>query len=977
MAITAQKTPVVLVADEDARIRARLKTAFETENHTVIEAPESESCWLACTHFHPDLLILTSTFSGALEICGRVKSSLETRHIAILLALADENDTEIEPFFQANIDDWVGLSSSPALLVHRARRMLNQQSLQKVVNFQGEILTQMADAVVAVDSNSSVIYWNAEAEQTYGIPAAEILGKPLERAYRIEGFTSEVRNEVVSNAARDGWRGEGVHIKQDGTRIPVEVSVRLLRDETNLGFGHITVVRDISERKRIEAALHEQTQLAQALHDTVSALTRTLDPQGVMRLILEHLGRVVPHTSANIMLIEGDKARVGFSRGYPPDLQAALEAATLLPYDIPNYHKMLVTGEPCLIPNTDHDPQWIEMFGWAWVRSYLGVPISAYDHVIGFLNVDSDQPNAFTPTHAERIRVFADQAAIAIENAQLYDAIYRDAVEMRTLHRATDFLYQTSLFSSDNLAEICEQIVRVVVNEFGKVDCGVLLAAEDSDTLVRVARAGAFQVNASAVLHLNGPGLVPAALRSGKTIYAPDVNLDERYVPSNPETASELVIPLRTVKGVIGVLDLQTAQRNAFDEHDIRLMEVFAERAATTIENIKLYNEVRRYAEELEARVQERTGELNRVKERVEAILNHSSDAILLVRTNGSIQQSNRSFDIMFGYRADETYGKPLRLLAAPSHEAAMDEALARVLENRNAERLEIVARRLNGLVFDADVTLSPVMNDAHEVTSIVGSLRDISPRKRLEMELREALQKERELNELKSRFVARASHEFRTPLAVILTSSDLLKNYGSRMSPEQRDEKIERLQKEARGIAVMLDDLLTISKGEELKEFDPILLDLQNLTREVVHEVAEGIGGQHVLTVESRGNCTSVYADKKLVTRIITNLLSNAIKYSPINSTIQVVVTCETTQIILEVKDQGIGIPDDDQVRLFEAFHRAKNVDHISGTGLGLAIVKQAVELHGGDVSVTSTLGKGSTFTVTLPNLAVKEKQP
>jgi signal transduction histidine kinase len=268
-------------------------------------------------------------------------------------------------------------------------------------------------------------------------------------------------------------------------------------------------------------------------------------------------------------------------------------------------------------------------------------------------------------------------------------------------------------------------------------------------------------------------------------------------------------------------------------------------------------------------------------------------------------------------------------------------------------------------------------MNDAHEVTSIVGSLRDISPRKRLEMELREALQKERELNELKSRFVARASHEFRTPLAVILTSSDLLKNYGSRMSPEQRDEKIERLQKEARGIAVMLDDLLTISKGEELKEFDPILLDLQNLTREVVHEVAEGIGGQHVLTVESRGNCTSVYADKKLVTRIITNLLSNAIKYSPINSTIQVVVTCETTQIILEVKDQGIGIPDDDQVRLFEAFHRAKNVDHISGTGLGLAIVKQAVELHGGDVSVTSTLGKGSTFTVTLPNLAVKEKQP
>ncbi len=975
MLTTPQKTSVVLLADDDMVRRAALKTAFEADALTVIEAADSEGCLLTCAHLHPDLLFLSSTFSDAFHICTHLKAMRETRHIAILLAFAADDRDLIDAYLQAPIDDWSDRPTNVGLLLRRARRLLEQQSMQTTLHFQREILTQMADAVVAVDSNSNVIYWNSEAEHTYGIAADDILGKPLDRAYRIEGFTNEQRTTVVTSAARDGWRGEGVHIKQDGQRIPVEVSVRLLRDDTNLGFGHITVVRDISERKRIEADLQEQRELAQALHDTVSALTRTLDPQGVMRLILEHLGRVVPHSSANILLIEGDKARVGFSRGYPPEYQKALDDAVMLPYEIPNYQRMLVTGEPCLISDTQNDPTWMDLFGWSWVRSYLGIPISAYDHVIGFLNIDSDQPNAFTHVHAERIRVFADQAAIAIENAQLYDAIYRDAVEMRTLHRATDFLYATNLFSADSLTEICEQIVRVVVDEFGKVDCGVLLTAEGSDVLARIARGGAFQVNASATLHLNGPGLVPAALRSGKLLYAPDVTRDERYVPSNAETLSELVVPLRTVKGVIGVLDLQSTRTDAFDEHDMRLMEVFAERAATAIENVKLYNEIRRYAEELEERVQERTSELNRVKERVEAILNHSSDAILLVRTSGAIQQTNRAFDIMFGYRVDETYGKPLRLLAAPSHQDAMDEALARVLENRNAERLEIVAQRLNGLTFDADVTLSPVVSSPHQVTSIVGSLRDISARKRLEMELREALQKERELNELKSRFVARASHEFRTPLAVILTSSDLLKNYGDRMTLEQRDEKIDRLQKEARSIAVMLDDLLTISKGEELKEFNPELLDLQSLTREVVHGIADGIGGQHTLTVESRGNCTSVYADKKLVSRIITNLLSNAIKYSPINSTIQVVVNCETTQIVLEVTDQGIGIPEDDQVRLFEAFYRARNVDHISGTGLGLAIVKQAAELHGGEVSVSSTLGKGSTFTVTLPNLAVKEE--
>lgn len=973
MATTPQKTSVVLLADADAERHAVLKEAFEADALTVIEAGDSENCLLACTHFRPDLLILAGEFPDALAITRQVKAAPEPSRTLILVIL--QRDQDFAPFAQAGADDWVTDAAAHELLLRRAHQLIRQQQMQQQISFQREILTQMADAVVAVDSNSNVIYWNSEAERTYGIRAEEIIGQPLDRAYRIEGFTQEQRDVVVSSAARDGWRGEGIHVKRDGEQIPVEVSVRLLRDDSNLGFGHITVVRDISERKRIEAALQEQRELAQALHDTVSALTRTLDPQGVMRLILEHLGRVVPHTSANILLIEGDKAHVGFSHGYPPELETLLRESVMLPYEIPSFQRMLVTGEPCLIPDTENDPRWVHMFGWHWVRSYLGMPISAYDHVIGFLNIDSDQPNAFTPTHAERMRVFADQAAIAIENAQLYDAIYRDAVEMRTLHRATDFLYATNLFSADNLSEICEQIVRVVVDEFGKVDCGVMLTADGSDILVRAARAGAFQVNASGTLRLDGPGLVPAAVRAGRLIYAPDVEADERYVANNAETRSELVVPLRTAKSVIGALDLQSARKDAFDEHDMRLMEVFGERAATAIENVKLYNEIRRYAEELELRVQERTSELNRVKERVEAILNHSSDAILLIRTNGAIQQTNRSFDMMFGYRVDEAYGQPLRLLAVPSHQAAVNEALALVLEKQNAERLEIVAQRLNGLTFDADVTLSPVISTAQQVSSVVCSLRDITARKRLEIELREALQKERELNELKSRFVARASHEFRTPLAVILTSSDLLRNYGNRMTPEQREEKLDRLQKEAHGIAVMLDDLLTISKGEELKGFDPELVDLQRLAREIVREFAEGIGSQHVLVVDIHGNCTSVYADRKLVHRIITNLLSNAVKYSPVGSTIQVFVTCDAARIVMEVKDQGIGIPKDDQARLFEAFHRAKNVDHISGTGLGLAIVKQAVELHGGEVAVSSELGKGSIFTVTLPNLAVKEE--
>jgi PAS domain S-box-containing protein len=975
---TSQKASVVLIADHDGARRRLLREAFEAGDLTVIEAPDSESCLLTCKHLRPDLVLLSGDFAGALDISQVIKTSSELQHIRILVQLISDDDKQMNAFFENGVDDCLLPPPRLALTLRRAQALLKEKSLRSEVDFQREILSQMADAVVAVDDNSNVIYWNLEAERVYGIRSEDIIGRPVAKAYQIEGFTPEQRTSVVTTASgQEGWRGEGIHVTHEGERIDVEVSVRALRNNADIAFGHITVIRDISERKRIEAALREERDFSEALHDTVAALTRTLDPEGVMGLILDHLERVVPHTMANIMLLEGDRAMVGYARGYSPETEAELRTQSLVVFDLPTFQQMLTTGQSCLISDTADSSILTPKDKRVWVRSYLGMPISAYDHVIGFLNIDSEIPNTFTQVHAERLHIFADQAAIAIENAQLYDAIYRDAVEMRTLHKATEFLYATNVFASDNLSDMCAQIVQVVVSEFGKVDCGVLLIDEDGKKLERIARSGAFHVDADKMLRIDGDGLVPAVVRTGKLIYAPNVNTDRRYIATNSATQCELAVPLMTAKGVIGVLDLQSAQMNAFDEHDVRLMQVFADRAATALENVRLYSEIRRHAERLEERVQERTGELNRVKERVEAILNHSSDAILLVRTTGAITQTNRSFDMMFGYVDDQAFGRPLLLVAEPSYQTAMKQALERVLEKKNPERLEIVAQRSNRLTFDADVTLSPVVSATQQITSVVCSLRDISARKRLETELREALQKERELSDLKSRFIARASHEFRTPLAVILTSSDLLKSYGNRMSEEQREEKLNRLQKEVRGIAVMLDDLLTISKGEELNEFNPELLDLQNLVRDTVQGMRDGTGGQHDLNVECQGNCTSVYADRKLVTRIVTNLVSNAIKYSPSGSKIEVYVTCETSRLVLEVQDHGIGIPAEDQARLFEAFHRARNVDHISGTGLGLAIVKQAVDLHGGSVSVKSQLGEGTVFTVVLPNLAVREKLP
>ena len=976
MVTTPKQTSLVLIADEDREIRKYFRDTLEADNLTIIEAPDSESCELTCRHLRPDLVLLSVGFPNAFDLCNGLKKTPDLQQIRILILLDEESQPILEQLYAAGADDYLVKPIYPPVLLNRVHSVLREQTLEMQVAFQREILSQMADGVVAVDSNDTVIYWNREAERAYQISAEEILGNPLAKAFQVEWPLSLPLEEVTRITDQQGeWRGEVVHVKRDGERRDVEVSARVLKNEDQLPFGYIGVIRDITERKQIEAALQEQRELADALRDTASALVRTLDPPTVMRSLLDHLGRVVPTRTANIMLLEGDNAHVAYSQGYSSEEQAAIDKAAFSLADMPTFQQMLNTGQSCLIGDTQQYLDWTYMPEVSWVRSYLGAPIRAYDHIIGFLNLDSDVPNAFTPVHAERLRAFADQAAIAVENAQLYDAIYHDALELRALHRATGFLYMPNLFTSDNIVDMCEQVVGVVINEFGKLDCGVMLVDEMTRMLVRVARKGEFQVHAVRPLHVDGPGLIPEAVRTGKVVYAPNVMQHPSYFPSNPQTMSELVVPLRTSKGVIGALDLQSGDLDAFDEHERRVLEVFAERAAIAIDNVKLYNAVHRYTTELETRVDERTAELNRVKQRAEAILNNSSDAIFLVHTDGTIQQTNHTFDKVFGYDSDESFGKYVQLIFESGYRDLITDALDRVLDTSEPERLEVVAERANGSAFDADMMLSPVCDaNSQKITSIVCSLRDITQRKRLELDLRDALYKERELNELKTQFIARASHEFRTPLAVILTASDLLKNYHERMTKEQRDEKLNRLQNEVRGIAIMLDDLLTLSRNEELKEFNPDLIDLGGTIEKIVHEMDDGIGIQHQFNFDVRGACGSAYADKKLIRYIIVNLLSNAVKYSESGSTIKVKLTCEASSTILTISDEGIGILPEDQLHLFEAFHRGKNAEHLTGTGLGLAIVKQAVELHGGEVSFTSEVGKGTTFKVVLPNLALKE---
>ncbi|MFH1605341.1 MAG: PAS domain S-box protein, partial [Pseudomonadota bacterium] len=248
----------------------------------------------------------------------------------------------------------------------------------------------------------------------------------------------------------------------------------------------------------------------------------------------------------------------------------------------------------------------------------------------------------------------------------------------------------------------------------------------------------------------------------------------------------------------------------------------------------------------------------------------------------------------------------------------------------------------------------------------MTGTNVDITQRKRAEAELLSNLQREKELSEMKSKFVSIASHELRTPLATILSSAELLEHYSEGLSAEDKLKMLHGIQNGVKRMNTMIEDVLIIGKAEAgALQYDPKPVDLRDLCTKVVEELRGGVAKQHVIQFEHQFERSSLNLDEKLLRHIITNLLSNAVKYSPTGSTVSLLLAERAGQALIEVDDQGIGIPVEDQARLFESFHRASNVGNRQGTGLGLVIVKKAVELHGGTISIDSKVGAGTRINV------------
>lgn len=397
-------------------------------------------------------------------------------------------------------------------------------------------------------------------------------------------------------------------------------------------------------------------------------------------------------------------------------------------------------------------------------------------------------------------------------------------------------------------------------------------------------------------------------------------------------------------------------------------------------------------------------------------IFHSMSEGIIMVDKTGKIVIANRVAEQIFGYSKNELKGIALENLLPDRYRSSHMLFRKGFNDSPEPRRMgvgrDLTALRKDGSEFPVEISLS--YTKVKENLLVMAFISDISLRKtaedalkrseeqlivyateleqkvqlrtealnssilKLEAEVKErikaeeeahrSLERERELHELKTKFVSIASHEFRTPLSTVLSSASLIDQYNQKNEPDKIAKHVQRIKSSVTHLTAMLNDFLSLGKLEEGKmDIVKESLNLTEFLQEVSEEFTDLKSGQQVI-IDCHSTGAKIETDPRILRNILFNLISNASKYSPENKNIYLICSLKSDTVILTVRDEGIGIPKDEQKHMFERFYRATNAGTVQGTGLGLNIVKRYVELLNGTITFVSEYEKGSTFIFSIP---------
>lgn len=483
----------------------------------------------------------------------------------------------------------------------------------------------------------------------------------------------------------------------------------------------------------------------------------------------------------------------------------------------------------------------------------------------------------------------------------------------------------------------------------------------------------------------------------GEMIDANSIDKDDGIA----RTRSALIVPLSLDAQVTGVVQVFSYRLAAFRPQDLRIVEALAPQVAIALKNARLYQLSQRYAQQLEALNTLDKLMLNAkpLQETLQTALDLLQPLVHFDRASLFVLEDTTDARLVAAYgepcewadvapnvgaqgivcvdvpRDDEVFlrccqaledgGNVLGLLVLEFDELAQ-------LERAQTSTLQQFAAQLALAIKDqhmrAALAQQQTQLEAQVQARTVALEEALTRAEHLSAELRQAMQVERELGMLKARMVSMVSHEFRTPLAVILSSASLLSNYYERIEPSRRQEHLFRIMAQVEHLKTLLDDVILVGKADsDSLQLNLAPFDFNALCEQCIAEL-QPLFPTHRILFAQMGEPVPFYADALLIRQVLVNLLGNALKYSDAGKTVELRLEYLPLEVVLCVADEGIGIPPSDLARLGEPFHRASNTGKIQGTGLGLAIVQRAIQAHGGFFHVESAVNVGTKAYIRLP---------
>jgi two-component system, OmpR family, phosphate regulon sensor histidine kinase PhoR len=591
-------------------------------------------------------------------------------------------------------------------------------------------------------------------------------------------------------------------------------------------------------------------------------------------------------------------------------------------------------------------PQFHQRMSQEGIYSSMLMPLLLRQRIIGLVEIyNTNEPHSFTIQHMETVQALSYHLGIAMRHAQLHQQIHTTrAVEQAVLlGLAHNFLRATK--ASDAL----EMLVGSMQTGLKSSHSCVFL--EDGNFMIPEVWHG-FGSDRMRTLRVNA-ALLP--LTEGKMQAVNDAKLNENMLlgPLIAEYGlrSFLLAPMRDSDGrTVGLLLVAQRQPQAFDTEHQHLLNLLASQTTAVIERIRLFDAIQSRNADLEAIVEDRVRDVNNEKERTNAILQATTEPLIVFNLRGYVQRINKAFEEQHKISADDAHALHCSAIFG------FDLLNKVVSRDFHSWRGELTIIRADDSSYEAAVSISPTIGPNGRMFGLVASLNDISEFKAVER--------------MKAAFVATVTHELKTPLSSVKIFTDLLKR-----KPERLSTYLPTIERESNRLQVLIDDLLTYSRDQRVVNFEPVIIEINQLVQTLIEDRRP--------LVESKGLTLEFFAypqplhtmaDPKILLQAITNLLSNATNYTlrggKITVSTRTGIIGQNNMLLISVTDTGLGLSPEDLAHLFDRFYRGASAQKsgAAGMGLGMSVVKESIERHQGHLTFESEVGRGTKFQVWLP---------